>query len=287
TGASATIVDTFDDQEKTDAPLELLSIVSLVVQQGRMTVSDLEALLDCEFINPGRTVTIDTADDAAPDDQCNPTALRLQGNSPALLDRLHRFIRIQRRLGWKTPDLDLALRAIYGQPNVTADVVVQALADLERVRVRLNLPIELLVTGLYGFDRIAYNTRPGDSRTAVPPLYERRFQNPEVLTPGGTATAPTPRAPDPQLSYAAPSNTNSPTTIGDKLNASAAASGVRAGDVLPLLAVEAGFAPPPQTVDATTRLRVAHLQTLVRAAALVQALHMSMARLISLIDLLG
>jgi len=280
---SATIFDTYDEREKSGAPLELLSVVSLVLQQARLEFRALESLLQSEFVNPGRTARIDLPAGAASGAECDPTKLIVKNNSPALLDRLHRFARWQRRLRWTVPELDFALRARAAQPAATADDTAEALAEIEALRVRLNVPVETLLTAFYGFDRTSYAARSGDSQQVLEPLYERTFQNPRTALAGGGAGVT--RSIDAALAFAALTNPASALTIGDRAASVAACVGLRAHDVLPLL--NAPIPPAQPAMTAATLLTVGHLQQLVACAALTRALHVSPTRLATLLELIG
>ena len=281
-GGSATVFDSFDERRKSGTPLELLSTVSIVLQQARLSFVELQWLLQSEFINPGIAVGITVPIDTDSAGECDPTQLQLNRNSPELLDRLHRFLRWQRRLKWSMPELDFALRELQKR-GFDADRLVEALADVEALRARLRIPVDTLLTAFYGFDRVSYSERQGNSTRVIEPLYERTFQNPHTAMAGGADAT---RSPDTALAYAALAAAGSTITIGDRAAVVAASVGLYAHDVLPLLNADyllAGAA----AADAATRLEPDHLQMLLRAAVLARALHVSPTRLAVLFDVVG
>src|SRR5262245_43496200 len=116
----ATLYDSYLDDNRSGTPLELLSMVSIVLQQGRMTFAQLESALACPFVNPGNVVRIVPATGLGLEGECDPARLKLKDNSAELLDRLHRFLRWQRRLKWTMPETDFALRVVTALPGVNA-----------------------------------------------------------------------------------------------------------------------------------------------------------------------
>ena len=282
-GGTATIRDSYDDTDKTGAPLTLLSTVSILLQQARLTFLELTWLLQSQFINPGLTATITAAPGAEAGAECDPAQLVLSGASPQLLDRLHRFVRWQRRLNWSMPELDIALRVLSALPGYTPGALADQLADLEELRARLGIPVETLLTAFYGFDRVSYQEQKGSSVRTIEPLYERLFQNPGTALAGNGAAGT--RVPDPALAYDTLNSAASAVTVGDYAAVVAACVGLHATDALPLLNADYSLAAPPTAVDETTRLSVAHLRILLADAVLARALHVSPARLATLIDL--
>jgi hypothetical protein len=282
-GGTATIHDSYDDTDKTGAPLSLLSTVSILLQQARLTFLELQWFLQSQFINPGLTATITVAPEAVAGGDCDPTRLALSGSSPQLLDRLHRFVRWQRRLKWSMPELDIALRVLPALPGYTANALADQLAAVEELHAKLGIPVETLLTAFYGFDRVSYQEQKGSSIYTVDPLYERLFQNSRTALAGNGAGST--RVPDPALAYDVLNNPASPLTVGDYAKVVAACVGLHAHDVLPLLNADYSLAAVPVVVDQSTRLSVEHLRILLRDAVLARALHVSPARLATMIDL--
>ena len=71
--------------------------VQPLLDRAGLSYTDLEALLVTRFVNPGAAVTITPDADAV--DSCDTTKLNLSGLSEAVLTRLHRFVRLWRKLG--------------------------------------------------------------------------------------------------------------------------------------------------------------------------------------------
>jgi hypothetical protein len=155
------------------APVTALTTVRDLLDRSGLAYADLEALITTWFINPGGTVTI-SAKPGMPADTCDTTKLQLNGLTADVLDRLHRFVRLHRKLGWTIPELDRALHAMAPNPvapAVTDDVMVR-IDHLRSLGDQLRLPV-MQTLALW---------KPID--TAEPDsLYRSLFYNPAVFKP--------------------------------------------------------------------------------------------------------
>lgn len=137
------VFDTFEDRETTGTALALLGRVSVLMQQARVRFVELRQLLASTWVNPdGVAIT--------PDHLCDPVKISV-AVSEGLLDRLHRFVRLWRAIGWQIWELDQALRnpviaADTRQDGTIGDNTLRNLADLKSLNSRLDLPIEVLLT---------------------------------------------------------------------------------------------------------------------------------------------
>jgi hypothetical protein len=145
------------------------------LQRTGCTFVDLEQLLATRFLNPdslgGSQMTLDTTGNA-----CNVDTMQITNLSSSRLDLIHRFIRLSRKLGWTTPDLDAALFAL-GAVDVT-DAVLVNIAAVVSVQQRLKLTVQEAAS-FWG----PINTHgPGS-------LFLQLFQNKAVLNPPDPAFA--------------------------------------------------------------------------------------------------
>ena len=92
--------------------LGLLKNVSILLQQSRLSFEDLEAVLVTRFVQPSGSAALIIA----PRDTCVPSDMRIAALTPDHLERIHVFVRLQRRLKWSIPDIDTAI----GWPQVGA-----------------------------------------------------------------------------------------------------------------------------------------------------------------------
>ena len=122
------------------SPLVLLQSVSILLQQSRLGFEELQSVLSTQFVS-GRTAPLRID----PATTCKPSEMTLPGLTPEHLDRLHRFVRLWRKLGWTPRELDLAIEAFGGK--LVPETLV-SLARLQRLKQQLELPLDLLVGGL-------------------------------------------------------------------------------------------------------------------------------------------
>lgn len=188
-GTKQTIKDTFIDQDITAVLFGndgLLTRVSIILQQARLSFAELQQLLKSDFINPNGTVGIQ------PDNVCHPSEMRLSVVDENLLgpvlDRLHRFVRLWRATGWDIWELDLAITGICNR-NIDSDDSLVQIANLGLLRDRLNLPIDVLVAMIGGFGNKRYSHPVRGEFQELAPLYERLFQNRQLIDPPVEALA--------------------------------------------------------------------------------------------------
>jgi hypothetical protein len=144
--------------------------VRLLLDRTGLAHPDLLELLASGFVNPDRTVVLVVADGA---DACDLSAARLQHLDAAFLDRLHRFTRLQWRLGCSVRELDHAID-VLGQGRIDADLLV-ALAAARRVARRLKRSLAEVLP-LWG----DIDTQPSVDRSSEP-LRQRPSQYARLL----------------------------------------------------------------------------------------------------------
>src|SRR5690606_37374354 len=82
---------------------------------------------------------------ADPPDDCNLDEADITGLTDIDLAKIHRFIRLQRKLGWTSEELDVALHALGTSPMLDAEMV-RKLAVVHRLAERLKLSLDVLLT---------------------------------------------------------------------------------------------------------------------------------------------
>ena len=105
-GSTNSIVDP-DDPTKTVTGtwIDVLTQVRVLLARASLEYEDLAHLLNTMFVNGAGSVSI-TAD---PPDSCDVSTMTLTGLTQDVLDRIHRFVRLWRCLGWDPYDLDSAI----------------------------------------------------------------------------------------------------------------------------------------------------------------------------------
>jgi hypothetical protein len=160
-----------DWQKKT-----LIEQVPEFLSRTGLAYAELLELLETEYLNPHQAITLEISSGT---DTCDITAMRI-ANVGDLLPPLPAFLRLKKKLGWKTAELDYALRGFQASPGVVkgdnprpipANFVLVA-AQVEQLRRTLNLSVEQTVSLLHDI-----NT---DGRAS---LYNSLFQNKAVINP--------------------------------------------------------------------------------------------------------
>ena len=147
------------------------------LRRSGLRYEDLETLLATRFVNPGSAIKV-VSTDAADPFTCDTNKLALAGPSSIalgqFLDRLQRFVRLQRRLGWTPRALDAAISALQPSAGLSSDFI-RALAAVRSACSRFQLESE---------EVLAWYTAPDTTagpEDAPKSFYERLFQNPAVI----------------------------------------------------------------------------------------------------------
>lgn len=151
-----------------------LSSVPELLYRADLQYAALLEILDSRFVNPGRTVVLWAPNDA----DCDLSKYQLRGLTLPFLDRLHRYMRLQRKMGWSIFEQDLIIQTLGesdpdqdGQKRIT-DGLLQKLTHFRSLLETTRLSIEEWLS-LWG----TINTQGEHS------LYLRLFQNKKVISP--------------------------------------------------------------------------------------------------------
>lgn len=166
-------------------PGEILN-VPVFLQKSGLSHAELLELLNTRIVNPDpkhRILNI------SPEDACQLDEMTLKTKSgipdaelETKLNVIHRFIRLQRKLGWTMFELDQAFTAlkptdIFGATAPTSVFLVQ-LSHIERLRKLLKLPIVNLLSFWSNIDIVNYEE---EGRRPLPSLYDKLFQNKTLI----------------------------------------------------------------------------------------------------------
>jgi len=186
-----------------------LQRVSIFLQQSGLSYKELLELLGTYFINPpasagtpgGRLLGIVSTDGSDPatctrskleirviDDK---TASSAKDELIAAWNRIHRFARLWRKLGWTMRDLDKAITALEpgindGKLDTTtveaerSDAFLVQLSHIQRLRVETGLPVVNLLGWWADIDTRSYIDQTADREPAVASLYAQLFSNKTV-----------------------------------------------------------------------------------------------------------
>lgn len=149
---------------------------------------DLVELLKTRFLNGSKSLRLGVI--APNTDQlielCDLSQLKINNLADAALDKLHRFIRLWRKLGWSIQELDKVL-ATLGVTDLPSNVqeqrllleqLLQNLVLVKRLQAELKLPLVSLLSFWADID--------SDGKAS---LYLKLFQNKAVLNPPDDAFA--------------------------------------------------------------------------------------------------
>ena len=283
---------------------KLLNAGTFVAKSG-LSYDELRELLDTHFIRS--FVPTPDADNPKLAESgsvvtCDLEKMVIQGlaNPPTnAWDALHRFLRLQRRLGWTIDETDYAVATLDGLssppgPLVADDELLRKLAIVEHFHTDRQTDLSVVLSWFGPID----TRRRG--RTKKSSFYERLFQNPAVRNPVDDAFA-----------LASPDGPNTPTELDYPKDGSppvlAPSLGEHAATIRGALRLSArdfalltdadtamtflGEAPVLPVVagdpEASSKLTLANLSTLHRIATWARALKLSVQELLSLKRLWG
>ncbi|MFN7962436.1 MAG: neuraminidase-like domain-containing protein [Thermoanaerobaculia bacterium] len=161
-----------------DAETSVANVKTFLRKTG-LEYEELQALLDLPFLNPDGDLTIQHLDAS-----CDTHKKVLQGLDEAKLDRLHRFLRLARKLsGWQPWELDLAVRCPgVGDGSLDERFLIH-LYDLARLKTRLGAKatVEQLCALFEDLNTETRFTRAHEKRADG--LYQSLFLNKKLLQP--------------------------------------------------------------------------------------------------------
>lgn len=239
----------------------LLQNVSTFLKRAELDIAGLATLLRTRFIGRvGLGITY-----AAPPDDCNLEEAEITGLTEADLNKIHRFIRLQQKLGWTAETLDVALHALGGvSPTLNASMM-RKLAVVHRLAERLKLPLDVL---LALWSPITTHT-PADDSTK-PSFYAARFINRVLAGSESTNFALSGTPPDLTTQTGSLSSDSRISTVQSALGIS--------GEQATLL---------DQWIDSPAGTDLSVLSKAYRRVVLAKALGLSLTELRRLIDITG
>lgn len=157
------------------AAIAAYSHVDTFLDRTGLSYQDLQTLLTLGFVNPAGQIAILHLDAS-----CDTSQQRIQPLDAPALDRIHRFLRLWRKLGWAMADLDLVIRnKKVGNGTIDNAFLVQLYPFLQ-MRERLGSPPIEQCCAL--FDSVNTQSRFADASVRpTPSLYERLFLNKRVM----------------------------------------------------------------------------------------------------------
>lgn len=228
---------------------------------------ELGALVATRFVTANGAVAIAIRGEKRSAESVQNDVERVEGLTRAALDRLHRFVRLWRATGWTIGELDLVLAGLApaGGPPPLDAAAVRAVAQIHRLRERLDVPVEELAA-LYAL--------------LSTPLLDRLFNTPRLVQAGGVY-------PQPATTFLHPALASAPPAASDPhLHRLQAGTGTDEDGLYQLvvgLALPLGIDPSSPN-DARKRFALTHrnLTLLHRHARLARLLRVSIPELLAL-----
>lgn len=174
--------------------IDVLSNVDVMLNRSGLTYQELLQLLDMTYVNPDMNIFIDDVGDSNAA-SCDTSKFLIGNLSEPALTRMHRFIRLWRKLGCTMWELDMLLPDTNPDPSIIdkriSDVVLQDLSRMKRLGKQIDQGWRGVYSLYYEIDHNIYLDRSKDGAPAVQTLYQRLFRNKLV-----DAVASFPSSPD-------------------------------------------------------------------------------------------
>ena len=160
--------------------LDDLRQVQTLLEKSGLSYQELVELLKMKYIDPNNAITIATSEkESDATVTCDTSKLIVANltNQVQVLNRIHLFIRLWRRLGWTMRELDRAIMALNA--GVINENFVLQLYYIQQLHKEFDTPITTMLTWYSYIDTTRY-----DDDDQVPILkspYEELFQNPSVI----------------------------------------------------------------------------------------------------------
>ncbi|WP_234672903.1 neuraminidase-like domain-containing protein [Dyadobacter sp. CY261] len=153
--------------------------VDLFLFKTEISYRDLLTLLSTRFVRtlPGQDVTIENKPGTEPT-TAKLDELQLIGLNPSHWNRIYRFIRLWKRLGWTMYDLD---RMMWALPELKFDIhelLIITFYKIEKVRDQLSLNVEEMSFLLNGVDNDQdYKDFFAPHQPTIPTLFDKTYGN--------------------------------------------------------------------------------------------------------------
>jgi hypothetical protein len=174
--------------------LDEIGEVDEFLRRSGLTYRELLDLIQMQYVIQGGCLSIivkaeDVTTEDTLSDGCDTGKLKLHGLDVAMADRIARFVRLWRKLGWTMFDVDRAIRSLGGE--LTVDLLV-GLANLVRLHRQFNLPVARLLAFWGALDTVRYIDHEHPGKPVIPSLFDRIFADSpinlkDLATPGGSS----------------------------------------------------------------------------------------------------
>jgi peptidoglycan hydrolase-like protein with peptidoglycan-binding domain len=259
--------------------ITVLTRLSVLLQRSGLDMRELLNLLETRFI-ASLTPTVSLQ----PPFECKPSRLKAKDLGSGHLDRMHRFGRLWRVLGWSMHELDRIIGVLGSgaNPDIATDEFLIAIAHVQYLHQHLSVPVRIIACWFGAIEVVGYTDHTKEGEPIETSLYAATFLNPKLQ-----------RQYDPdlilnsqssELAYI-PGSTIPPTfqykKITEKADLIAAALSIKKSDLLKLVG-------PTSAQEVTDGLTLNNLSALYRIVSLIKALGLTVEdylRLHALLDM--
>ncbi|WP_424985131.1 neuraminidase-like domain-containing protein [Microbulbifer sp. S227A] len=158
--------DTFTAAHWDGVALGSLRSVQTLIDTARIGFDDLRQLLDSRFVNPLGTLQIQYAVGEGVDAEiiCDLSVARIEALQTADLNRIERFTRLRRKLGWSVHELDIAIAAAGGALDAAALVT---LSDMKWLQESHGTELPVLASWIADLDTRGWLDDQGNTRAST------------------------------------------------------------------------------------------------------------------------
>lgn len=164
---------TFDAAHWDNRSVGSLRTVQTLLDTARIPFLELRQLLGTRFVNGDGALAIDYSVGEGDDSEiaCDLSEARIDALGQAHLNRIERFVRLRRKLGWTVHELDAVLHALGGDLDEAALV---NLSFVKRLHEQLDTDLLIIASWVADLDTRAYL---GDDDADHPSYYASLFLN--------------------------------------------------------------------------------------------------------------
>ncbi|HWQ70174.1 MAG TPA: neuraminidase-like domain-containing protein [Patescibacteria group bacterium] len=245
------------------------------LHRSQLSYKQLLELLDTTFINPDGNITIEF-----PGSSCNIEEATFSDNlNSNALTRIHRFLRLWRKLGWTMQELDKVITAL-SPDDLDEDFLIQ-LSSIKRLHDELNVPLANMLSWWANIDTTSYTNYTTQGQPKIPSLYEQLFLNKAVVR----------QEPNPFVLNEAGTELESVGDISGHIPAILAALGITEADLSLLTSNEVALQilhlPESEVNNDNLNLNLQNLSHLYRIVLFTKALKLSIKEFLSLKAITG
>ena len=185
--------------------ITVLGSVDVMLNRSGLAYQELLQVLDMKYVNPDAGIVVNINSDTNTS-ECDLSTFDIQNLAEPALTRLHKFVRLWRKLGCAMWELDILLPNVSANPAVVDkrinDTALHDLSYIMKLQQQTGLDLRSIYSLYHDIDNQTYYDHSQADAPAIQTLYQRLFLNKlvDALTPfpanpaqlSGTISASTP-----------------------------------------------------------------------------------------------